>query len=239
MGRLAITPEKWLASDPGKIGWLEEYLARKGLYKRPFNTSQIHTSLLSSVHYLYSSPGGEKEFANLKAAWRRYKSDKKRGNQVVQVRLKPQVKQQLAQLSKSTSVSETVERLINEEVNFRKDRRAAISDAIKQEIDQRTDSAMAQLQSAQKQIAYLEYQNATLEAELSAAQTDLSNLLLIVSEFEIAAGVQAGDDLGLSSNDKHEALNRQAELLTYYKKRIKATASLPQAKDKTRHRRTI
>ena len=107
-----------------------------------------------------------------------------------------------------------------------KDRRAAISDAIKQEIDQRTDSAMAQLQSAQKQIAYLEYQNATLEAELSAAQTDLSNLLLIVSEFEIAAGVQAGDDLGLSSNDKHEALNRQAELLTYYKKRIKATSSL-------------
>ena len=227
MGRLEITPEKWLASDPEKIGWLEQYLARKGLYSRPLNTSEIQKALLSSVYYLISQPNGQKEFANLKAAWRRYKSDKKRGNQLVQVRLKPQVKQQLALLSKSTSVSETVERLVREEINFLKDRRAAINDAIKLEIDQRTESAMARLESTQKQIAYLEFQNATLKAELDAAQTEISNILLIIAEFEIAAGVQAGDDLGLSSSDKHEALSKQTELLNYYTKRIKTAASLP------------
>ncbi len=231
MGRLEITPEKWLASDPEKIGWLEQYLARKGLYSRPLNTSEIQTALLRSVYYLISRSNGQKEFANLKAAWRRYKSDKKRGNQLVQVRLKPQVKQQLALLSKSTSVSETVEKLVREETNFLKDRRAAINDAIKLEIDQRTESAMARLESTQKQIAYLEFQNATLKAELDAAQTEISNILLIITEFEIAAGVQAGDDLGLSSDDKHEALNRQTELLNYYTKRIKATASFPPSQE--------
>jgi hypothetical protein len=227
MGRLEIPPEKWLASDPEKIGWLEQYLARKGIYSRPLNTSEIQTALLSSVYYLIRRPNGQKEFANLKAAWRRYKSDKKRGNQLVQVRLKPQVKQQLALLSKSTSVSETVERLVREEINFLKDRRAAINDAIKLEIDQRTESAMARLENTQKQIAHLEFQNTTLKAELDAAQTEISNILLIIAEFEIAAGVQAGDDLGLSSSDKHEALSKQTELLNYYTKRIKTAASLP------------
>ena len=117
--------------------------------------------------------------------------------------------------------------MIREEINFLKDRRAAINDAIKLEIHQRTESAMARLESTQKQIAYLEFQNATLKAELDAAQTEISNILLIIAEFEIAAGVQAGDDLGLSSSDKHEALSKQTELLNYYTKRIKTAASLP------------
>lgn len=227
MGRPEITPEEWLTSDQEKVGWLEQYLKRKGLYNRPLNTAEIYAALLSAVHYLISRPGGQREFANLKAAWRRYKSDKKRGNRVVQVRLKPQIKQQLLQLSRNTSVSETVERLIKEETHFLKDKRAAIRDAIEQEIGHRTESAIAQLQSTQKHTEFLQFQNETLRAELSAAQTEISNILLIISEFEIAVGAQAGEDLGLSSSDKHEALRRQSELLDYYTKRIKAAASFP------------
>jgi len=227
MGRPELTPEEWLKSDDEMIDWLTKHLARKGIRTESPYPGNRHSELLNAVHYLANKPNGQHEFSKLKSAWRRYKSDKNRGRHVVQIRLKPQLKQQLIQLSKSTSVSKTVENLIKEESNFLKDRQRAIKEAIKHEIDHRTESAIAQQENAQLKNSALQLENETLKAELSAAQKEISNILLIVSEFEVAVGVQAGDDLGLSSSDKHKALSRQAELLNYYTKRIKATASLP------------
>lgn len=239
MGRPELTPEEWLTSDNEMIDWLTKHLARKGIYPQSPNPESRYPELLRLVHLLANQPNGQHEFTKLKSAWRRYRSDKNRGHQVVQIRLKPQIKKQLIQLSKSTSVSQTVETLIKEESNFLKNRQAAIKEAIKQEINYRTGSAMAQLDKTQRQSASLQLRNKMLQAELSMALLEIGNLLHLISEFEIAVGSQAGEDLGLSSSDKNEAMKRQKELLDYYTNRIRATASLPEAKNQSQHISTI
>lgn len=209
------------------IDWLTKHLSRKGIHPQSLCPADPRAELIRAVHFLTSGPNGRHEFSKLKSAWRRYNSDKKWGNHVIQVRLPPRTRQQLFTLSKGTSVSETVERLIKEESRFQKNKRQEIKDAIEGEIRRHEQSALSQLDKTQKESSFLKSQNKKLEAELCAAQSEIGNILLIVSELEIAIGAQAGDDLGLSSSDKQEALHRQAKLLDYYTARIKATASLP------------
>ena len=168
---------------------------------------------------------------NLKAAWRRYKSDKKHGNQVVQVRLSPRVKRQLANLSKRTSVSETVERLIKEEVGYFKDRNAAIQNAIQEHIQRHEESAAGKLDHLQKERSKLIFHNEELQAELSETQKEMSNILFRLVELEVALNIQAEESLELTPDEKQEALHRHQSLLDYFHNRINAAASLAQAEN--------
>ncbi len=168
---------------------------------------------------------------NLKAAWRRYKSDKKHGNQVVQVRLSPRAKSQLASLSKRTSVSETVERLVKEESGYFKDRNAAIQNAIQENIQRHEESAAGKLDRLQKERSKLIFHNQELRAELSETQKEMSNILFRLVELEVGLNIQAEESLELTPDEKQEALHRHQSLLDYFHNRIKAAASLAQAEN--------
>jgi hypothetical protein len=157
------------------LTWLEQHLRRKGAPIQVLNPYNLRPALLDAAHYLIINSSSQKELMNLKAAWRRYKSDKKHGNQVVQVRLSPRVKRQLANLSKRTSVSETVERLIKEEVGYFKDRNAAIQNAILEHIQRHEESAAGKLDHLQKERSKLIFHNEELQAELSETQKEMRN----------------------------------------------------------------
>ncbi|MDC9567265.1 hypothetical protein, partial [Pseudoalteromonas sp. GAB2316C] len=151
MARAEIPLEDWLTNDQEMLTWLEQHLRRKGASIQVLNPYNPRPALLEAARYLIADSSSQKELMNLKAAWRRYKSDKKHGQQVVQVRLRPRVKRQRANLSKRTSVSETVERLVKEESNHFKDRNAAIQNAIQENIQRHEESAAGKLDHLQKE----------------------------------------------------------------------------------------
>lgn len=227
MGRPKINPEEWLKQDDEMLSWLAAYLNRKGGSFSPSSSFYLHPLLLSAVQTLIKGPDGQHEFAKLKAAWRRYKSDKKRGNEVIQVRLKPQVKKQLVALAKKTGVSETVERLIREECQFNRDRKSAIKEAINFEIWHQNQSALAQFDAVRRENHALKSLNSQLEAEISTAYREAGNILFFLAEYEIATGTHAGSDHKLTSNEKIAVSQKRSELLEHFKARIQAKLSLP------------
>ena len=231
MARSEIPLEDWLTNDQEMLTWLEQHLRRKGASIQVSNPYNPHPELLEAAHYLITNSSSQKELMNLKAAWRRYKSDKKHGNQVVQVRLSPRVKRQLANLSKRTSVSETVERLIKEEVGYFKDRNAAIQNAIQENIQRHEESAAGKLDHLQKERSKLIFHNEELRAELSETQKEMSNILFRLVELEVGLNIQAEESLELTPDEKLEALHRHQSLLDYFRNRIKAAASLAQAEN--------
>ena len=213
MARSEIPLEDWLTNDQEMLTWLEQHLRRKGAPIQVLNPYNLRPALLDAAHYLIINSSSQKELMNLKAAWRRYKSDKKHGNQVVQVRLSPRVKRQLANLSKRTSVSETVERLI------------------KEHIQRHEESAAGKLDHLQKERSKLIFHNEELQAELSETQKEMSNILFRLVELEVALNIQAEESLELTPDEKQEALHRHQSLLDYFRKQLKATASLAQAEN--------
>ena len=123
---------------------------------------------------------------NLQGRMEKIQIRQKARKQVVQVRLSPRVKRQLANLSKRTSVSETVERLIKEEVGYFKDRNAAIQNAIQEHIQRHEESAAGKLDHLQKERSKLIFHNEELQAELSETQKEMSNILFRLVELEVA-----------------------------------------------------
>ena len=231
MARSEIPLEDWLTNDQEMLTWLEQHLRRKGASIQVSNPYNPHPELLEAAHYLITNSSSQKELMNLKAAWRRYKSDKKHGNQVVQVRLSPRAKSQLASLSKRTSVSETVERLVKEESGYFKDRNAAIQNAIQENIQRHEESAAGKLDRLQKERSKLIFHNQELRAELSETQKEMSNILFRLVELEVGLNIQAEESLELTPDEKQEALHRHQSLLDYFHNRINAAASLAQAED--------
>ena len=227
MGRAALTPDEWLKDDEVMLDWLKGRLERSGAYVVTSPDHGRRHSLLYSLHNLVRREDGEEEFRKLKESWRRHKSDLKQGLESVQVKLDPATKKRLLALSKETSVHKTVSRLINEEALHLKDRRKAIHAAMRMHINEQENSAIAQLEKLNSKQARLKSDKHQLEAKNVALRKELSNVLLILSEFEIATDSLAGDNLKLNSENKISAVKRRDELLDYYLHRVEASASLP------------
>jgi len=208
------------------LSWVEDQLRRRGYHSAMLPPHNRRQELLSRIDYLINQGGGEPEYRKMKAGWRRYKSDQRRGLVGVQVKLDARTKQRLFSLAKRTTIHKTISCLVNEKFQYIKDRKQAIQAATQRYICEQENSAIAQLERSKSELVKLKSNKHHLEAKICALHKELANLLLLLTEYEAATGSLVGANLNLSSEEKMEALKRRDELLNYYRNRVEALASL-------------